>query len=515
MDCQIKYEKIKALFPMGRESIQTVLDGDIIVPDIKPDMDYIANCKVDAYITDENVYEGRVSFKGRADVQMIYYSHDEEKLCSLKTSMPFEDFISAEGVSASDVAYLSPVVENIEYRMLNSRKAYVKCILGVCADIQKMKQQEVAVSCGCDGNIFVKTNSIKAKETVGIVSNIVKIMEELHIPSSKEEVDDVLLTDAVITSWECKASDDGIKVLGRVKLDMLYSADAENSAENVTFDVPFDGFIESRGINPKDSVCGKMWIKKYSANVYTDDSGSDRAVSADFEIGIKAEVMGEKDILAIEDAYSDKECIEAVKEEFDYMVSAGKNKTRAVVKETLVAENDEILKFVYADGNISYCETKTEKNMVLVKGIADVNVICLSKNDRIPFVNISASLPFSQEVEMLSVDEKDDIFYDVRIENIQANVLNSREVETAVSLEVDVCAQRCEKGESISKIEECKGAEDTPSAAIYVVQKGDTLWDIAKRYRTSVECIVALNNIENPDMIYPGQKILVMKSIAL
>ncbi|MBR5467783.1 MAG: DUF3794 domain-containing protein [Firmicutes bacterium] len=326
MDCQIKYEKIKALFPAERESIQTVLDGDIIVPDIKPDMDYIVDCKVDAYITDENVYEGRISFKGRADVQMIYYSYDEEKLCSLKTSVPFEDFISAENVDLSDVAYLSPVVENVEYRMLNSRKAYVKCILGVGADIQKMKQQEVAVSCGCESNIFVKTNSINAKETVSIVSSAIKIIEELHIPSSKEEVDEVLLTDAVVSSWECKTADGGIKVSGRIKLDMLYASDTENSAETVSFDVPFDGFIESRGVSPKDSVCGKIWIKKYSVNVYTDNDGSDRAVSADFEMGIKAEVMSEKNILVIEDAYSDKECIDAVKEDFDYMIMAGKTK---------------------------------------------------------------------------------------------------------------------------------------------------------------------------------------------
>ena len=116
---------------------------------------------------------------------------------------------------------------------------------------------------------------------------------------------------------------------------------------------------------------------------------------------------------------------------------------------------------------------------------------------------------------MPSLEENDSILYDVQIENVQANVLNGSEMEVSVSLFIDVCAQKNETGKCISKIEECKIVQDTPSAAIYVVQQGDTLWDIAKRYRTSVECIVALNDIENPDEIYPGQKILIMKSIVL
>lgn len=43
----------------------------------------------------------------------------------------------------------------------------------------------------------------------------------------------------------------------------------------------------------------------------------------------------------------------------------------------------------------------------------------------------------------------------------------------------------------------------------HVVKKGDNLWTLSKIYFTTVKEIVALNNIENPDLIYPGQKIRV------
>lgn len=39
----------------------------------------------------------------------------------------------------------------------------------------------------------------------------------------------------------------------------------------------------------------------------------------------------------------------------------------------------------------------------------------------------------------------------------------------------------------------------------YTVQKGDTLWSIARRYRTCPKRIARLNGITNPNLIYPGQ----------
>ena len=50
-----------------------------------------------------------------------------------------------------------------------------------------------------------------------------------------------------------------------------------------------------------------------------------------------------------------------------------------------------------------------------------------------------------------------------------------------------------------------------PNLVLYVVQKGDTLWEIARRYQTTVPLLADLNNIENADLIYPGQKLLILR----
>lgn len=42
----------------------------------------------------------------------------------------------------------------------------------------------------------------------------------------------------------------------------------------------------------------------------------------------------------------------------------------------------------------------------------------------------------------------------------------------------------------------------------YTIKRGDTLWGIARRYGTSVQNLVQWNNIKTPNLIYPGQRLI-------
>ncbi len=46
-----------------------------------------------------------------------------------------------------------------------------------------------------------------------------------------------------------------------------------------------------------------------------------------------------------------------------------------------------------------------------------------------------------------------------------------------------------------------------PEPTIHIVKPGDTLSSIARRYRTTVESLIRLNNIKNPRLLRPGQRL--------
>lgn len=53
------------------------------------------------------------------------------------------------------------------------------------------------------------------------------------------------------------------------------------------------------------------------------------------------------------------------------------------------------------------------------------------------------------------------------------------------------------------------GDPNKQNQIVYVVKRGDNLTKIAKKYGTTVGAIVALNNMKNPNLIYPGQRLLI------
>ena len=58
-------------------------------------------------------------------------------------------------------------------------------------------------------------------------------------------------------------------------------------------------------------------------------------------------------------------------------------------------------------------------------------------------------------------------------------------------------------------------AEATDVAtSVYIVQPGDTLFSIARRFGTTVDVLVQLNHLSNPNLITPGQELLVPATAA-
>ena len=71
--------------------------------------------------------------------------------------------------------------------------------------------------------------------------------------------------------------------------------------------------------------------------------------------------------------------------------------------------------------------------------------------------------------------------------------------------------------EDINIIDDVNISDDTVcnpySMTIYFVKPGDTLWNIAKRYNSTVEDIVRLNELEDENKIYPRQQLFIPKYV--
>ena len=83
-----------------------------------------------------------------------------------------------------------------------------------------------------------------------------------------------------------------------------------------------------------------------------------------------------------------------------------------------------------------------------------------------------------------------------------------------LEVELEVTAL-IENNENLNIIQDIGMTEDTNqnqySMVIYFVKPGDTLWKIAKQFKSKVEDIAKINGIDDENKIYVGQQLYIPK----
>ena len=77
MNIETIKENLNTTNYIGHEKKKINIEGEVNVPDIKPDILSIINVSDRAFITNKSVVDGRVKVEGTVDVFIIYLSDDE------------------------------------------------------------------------------------------------------------------------------------------------------------------------------------------------------------------------------------------------------------------------------------------------------------------------------------------------------------------------------------------------------------------------------------------------------
>ena len=171
---------------------------------------------------------------------------------------------------------------------------------------------------------------------------------------------------------------------------------------------------------------------------------------------------------------------------------------------TISIPEDENVKILSSMGRIKSVNLENENNTSLLSGIIDVTVI-YSVPSTGKINSVSLDMPMEH---MLS--EKIQTLENIKIETI--DVTSSGNEKYDIKLTLNIQGHENKRGEiSILRdlVEQETPLQKNSGLTIYFVKPGDTLWKIAKRFHTTIEHIVEMNNIANPDIINLGSTLVI------
>ena len=124
------------------------------------------------------------------------------------------------------------------------------------------------------------------------------------------------------------------------------------------------------------------------------------------------------------------------------------------------------------------------------------------------------NLPFNFEAQSDLIEANNNVDTDLTVEQDNFVIVSDGNVEANITMQFNIGISKTEKISIIDDLEvkECR-QNNIYSMIIYFVKPGDTLWKIAKKFRSTVEDIARVNGIEDENKIYVGQQLYIPKYI--
>ena len=129
---------------------------------------------------------------------------------------------------------------------------------------------------------------------------------------------------------------------------------------------------------------------------------------------------------------------------------------------------------------------------------------------------LGSGLPVSDLLEIAEARPDLEAGLSWRTGRVRAELVDSRTVRLVVKIFVvaRIFARRTIPAVMDAALVPLAPMAGRPSMLFYVVQPGDSLWNIARRYTTTVEALIRTNGLAEPEAVPAGTKLLIPKSPA-
>lgn len=505
-----------------KSDLQITVDDDFNVPDAKPDIYKNIKEQGEVKIQDVKISNGKIMVQGILVFNVLYLSDEDTRpIYNVSSEIPFEETVHLDGVEVEDDVCINVLVEDLSAGLINSRKLSVKAIITLIVFVDELYDEAIAISAKDENGVEFINKEITVTNIAIDKKDTYRFKDELYLPSNKGNIQEILYSEVELRNPEARVLEDKFNVKGELLVFILYAGESEETPiEYYESELPFSSTIDLNGCR-EDMVDNiKFNIGSKSLQVLPDDDGEDRIIDVEAVIEMVIKIYQDEDIELLYDIYSTARELSPVWKETSYenLIVKNNSQTRVNDRVTINKNQPSILQICHTDGAIKVDEINVIEDGLEVNGVLEIQILYISSDDQIPLNTIKSVIPFSQIIEVKDI--KEDNIYDVnaRLEQLSIMMLDSEEIEVKAGIGLNAIVFNKINARIINDIEvsdfDKEKIQQTPSVVGYVVKQNETLWEIAKKFYTTRQNLIEINELEDEN-ISQGDRILITKQIDL
>ena len=516
--------KLNNMCQNGKEESQITLDDDYNVPDYRPDIIRMIRQQGEIKLDEVKPAQGAVWVKGKLVFRVLYRSDQESgKISCLKGELPFQEKLNMDGMTEYDPVRVLGELEDLTVGVIHSRKLSVRAVVVLKAISEAGELQEVSDGVECEDGCLQLHNEVEISEQILAKHDICRQKNEIALPSSKPNVREILWRSVELRNVGSRLDKDGLHMTGEILLAILYQEEEEPDRiqwyeTTLPLEVSTEFGIENAATD--QNIFYKVQIEDVGKEleVKPDYDGEDRMLVLELQIRLFVRAWQEGRLPLLEDVYSLKEHLLPSRQTIAVERLLMKNDAVCKLTEQMELEEhqEKILQICSCEGKAHIDQMKTQENGMLVEGTLEVYLLYITTDDQMPVGAAYKLYPFEQFIELPETEKQVRIEQECHMVQLQAAMLDQTHAEIKASVGINVLAF---VQETLGHITEIKAEsfdmgelQKLPGLVGYIVKKGDTLWNIAKQYHTTVEAIMDINQKKNDDLQI-GERLLIVKNI--
>lgn len=500
--------KINKLIAEKKEIVS--VDGDMIVPDSKPDiLNTICTSGV-VSIYKKEVKDEKVRLDGNIDTYIMYMPDGvNDNVRGLNTSLDFSENINVPNCQEGMNVIVEIKIKSIEGKVLNGRKISIKSTLEVYLKMYSNEDVEVINELQNANNIQILKEDLKVNSLIGQGETKISAKDNLQI-DAMDNLAEILKCNVNMVDKDIKISYNKVLTKSEVEIKIMYLTE-DNRINTITSKIPVIGFIDIPNVMDENICDINYEIKNV---IIKPNSQEEHSIYVEVEIEVVCSVYEEKNLNLIQDMYSPCENIDFNRKEILAMTDKQESKGTKQISERLNLKDIQNQTLIDVDIEPVILKESKINTKILYEGELNLNFIFINTEMKITIKD--AKIPFEYTVDNLQNGESLQTNNQIEIKQKDFIIQENGDITCNIDMETNTNMYRTSNINIIDSIQENGEREEQDySIVLYIVKKGDTLWKIAKMFGSTVDAIVRVNGIENPDKINIGQKLFIPKFVKI
>lgn len=517
------------IFFVSRE--ERIMDADNEIENIINQKEIVTT---DGVVTREN----QITVNGTINYNILYYPKNSEMVCGEEKEINFEENIKLMGINSEDNANVAMEVLSSSIKPVDGKNYIYKIQLKAYIIVEKIEDLDIATAIDTDSqeenyennfakensgknnveNIMTKKRNIDSLAIMADKTDTFRVSEQIAVPHGKPPIGTIVWSDIRIKNQNIKTMEGSIIINGQLSVFIIYIPEMENMPEQwLEQTIDFNGQLEMSEATEDVVSYIELWLNNVNVQPEINQDNEMRNLSVSALLKLNVKLYKETSIKVIEDVYKPGANLVPIMEPKTYqkLLVNNASRTKEVVKMKIDKTKGQLLQICNSQAEIKIENILVRDNSLKAIGKIKTCIIYISSDDRHPICCQCRESNFEHGIDAEGIEVNDEYFLNWKVEQVNANMLNADEVEIKAVIALEAIVFKKVEQNFVTEINQepvdMEALNSAPVLKGYIVQKGDTLWKLAKENYTTIEKIMTVNNLEN-ETIKKGDRLLIIKS---